>query len=457
MIANSSPLSRPTVSPGRTAARSRAATWRSSSSPAAWPRVSLTCLNRSRSQKRTADVGAVGRPSAMRLDEPVEEEHAVRQAGERVVRGLVAAPSPAAGPSAVPSTAWSPTPRRRARTSPSSWLGASPPAQPAVATPRNVVPASRGTATTSAVPMAVQQAGAGPGCSSRCWRNRGSRSVSMPTSSGMSSARSAVARSRSVPLVGQPDRGVRAQRPGRRVPQQDAGAAAADDAGQRLATTSRDGAGVGRGGQLVGQREQGPGPVRLLAGVLERDDQVERRGGVAGVRGKHRGLVAHGAVAGAGRWRPAGRACGGRRRRRRRPLRARGRHRRAGWLAMPGTSSAGSPALCTSGVRRRPGAGRRAGRRVRGRPRRRGRRCGRARCRRPRCRRGRWRRTAGSAAARAGRAVPDRRRRAPPRRRGRRLRRSQVTLVDAGGVTVGLALVVLDARRRAGRRSSGRC
>ena len=51
---NSSPPSRATVSAGRTARRIRSAAWRSSSSPAAWPRLSLTFLKRSRSMKRTA-------------------------------------------------------------------------------------------------------------------------------------------------------------------------------------------------------------------------------------------------------------------------------------------------------------------------------------------------------------------------------------------------------------------
>ena len=51
---NSSPPNRDSVSPGRTARRSRSATTRSSSSPTWWPRLSLTTLKRSRSPKSTA-------------------------------------------------------------------------------------------------------------------------------------------------------------------------------------------------------------------------------------------------------------------------------------------------------------------------------------------------------------------------------------------------------------------
>src|SRR5476649_1821350 len=51
---NSSPPSRATTSAARTAADSRAATWRSSSSPASWPYWSLTGLNWSRSRNSRA-------------------------------------------------------------------------------------------------------------------------------------------------------------------------------------------------------------------------------------------------------------------------------------------------------------------------------------------------------------------------------------------------------------------
>ena len=47
---NSSPPSRASVSPSRKPCCSRVQTWRSSSSPAAWPQVSLTSLNWSRSR-----------------------------------------------------------------------------------------------------------------------------------------------------------------------------------------------------------------------------------------------------------------------------------------------------------------------------------------------------------------------------------------------------------------------
>ena len=56
---NSSPPSRPTVSQSRTEAERRAATARSSSSPASWPKVSFTFLKSSRSMKNTA----MGSPS----------------------------------------------------------------------------------------------------------------------------------------------------------------------------------------------------------------------------------------------------------------------------------------------------------------------------------------------------------------------------------------------------------
>ena len=52
--ANSSPPSRASRSPVRRAARSRGPTWRSRSSPAGWPRLSLTSLNPSRSSSRSA-------------------------------------------------------------------------------------------------------------------------------------------------------------------------------------------------------------------------------------------------------------------------------------------------------------------------------------------------------------------------------------------------------------------
>ncbi len=54
-MANSSPPSRATVSPGRRKERKRRAMEISSRSPTAWPRLSLTFLKRSRSRNSTAN------------------------------------------------------------------------------------------------------------------------------------------------------------------------------------------------------------------------------------------------------------------------------------------------------------------------------------------------------------------------------------------------------------------
>ncbi|KAG0919306.1 hypothetical protein G6F31_021168 [Rhizopus arrhizus] len=54
IITNSSPDSRPTMSVARARRRKRWATSRSKASPMGWPRVSLTCLKRSRSRNSTA-------------------------------------------------------------------------------------------------------------------------------------------------------------------------------------------------------------------------------------------------------------------------------------------------------------------------------------------------------------------------------------------------------------------
>ena len=63
--ANSSPPKRATVSPVAHRRRSRSATWTSSWSPAAWPRLSLTSLNPSRSRNSTATSSrAAAAPSA---------------------------------------------------------------------------------------------------------------------------------------------------------------------------------------------------------------------------------------------------------------------------------------------------------------------------------------------------------------------------------------------------------
>ena len=84
--ANSSPPKRAMVSDGRTHSHSRSATAISSSSPTAWPSVSLTVLKSSRSTNSTATEGSGSRE---RLLDPVDEQRAVGQVGERVVEGLV--------------------------------------------------------------------------------------------------------------------------------------------------------------------------------------------------------------------------------------------------------------------------------------------------------------------------------------------------------------------------------
>ena len=61
---NSSPPKRATVSPGRITPRAAAPTSTSSSSPASWPRLSLTFLKRSRSRNSTATRCAVARGHA---------------------------------------------------------------------------------------------------------------------------------------------------------------------------------------------------------------------------------------------------------------------------------------------------------------------------------------------------------------------------------------------------------
>ena len=86
---NSSPPKRATMSDGRIAPLSRSATATSSRSPAECPRLSFTTLKRSRSRKSTATrswLTAAARELAL---EPLDEQRAVGQAGERVVDGLV--------------------------------------------------------------------------------------------------------------------------------------------------------------------------------------------------------------------------------------------------------------------------------------------------------------------------------------------------------------------------------
>ena len=90
MTANSSPPSRAHVSSGRRQLSSRRATSISSSSPAAWPRLSLTVLKSSRSTKRTANRFWRRTPAVERVADAVGEERAVREPGQRVVERLVA-------------------------------------------------------------------------------------------------------------------------------------------------------------------------------------------------------------------------------------------------------------------------------------------------------------------------------------------------------------------------------
>ena len=87
--ANSSPPSRAAVSPARRSRRAGCATAISSSSPPAWPSESLTNLKPSRSTKSTATGVRSRAPRAARpVLQPIHEERAVRQVGERVVERL---------------------------------------------------------------------------------------------------------------------------------------------------------------------------------------------------------------------------------------------------------------------------------------------------------------------------------------------------------------------------------
>ena len=115
--ANSSPPSRATVSPGRTARSRRRATTSSSWSPAGWPRVSLTSLNRSRSSRNSAIPAALAARVVERRLDPALQQDPVGQVGEGVVQRLPllgardrrrscrrrAAAAAAAGPAARPS------------------------------------------------------------------------------------------------------------------------------------------------------------------------------------------------------------------------------------------------------------------------------------------------------------------------------------------------------------------
>jgi hypothetical protein len=86
--ANSSPPRRETMSSPRTADTIRRPASTSSSSPAAWPKLSLTSLKRSRSRNSTANTGdrRCGRAIARCRR---SSRRPVGQAGQRIVHGLV--------------------------------------------------------------------------------------------------------------------------------------------------------------------------------------------------------------------------------------------------------------------------------------------------------------------------------------------------------------------------------
>ena len=86
---NSSPPSRAAVSPARNASDSRAATAISSSSPRAWPSESLIVLKPSRSRNNTPTAVPERDGPLLGLPQPVHEQRAVRQLGQRVVQRTV--------------------------------------------------------------------------------------------------------------------------------------------------------------------------------------------------------------------------------------------------------------------------------------------------------------------------------------------------------------------------------
>ena len=87
-IANSSPPSRATMSPGRLAVRSRAAVARNARSPASWPQRSFSVLKLSRSMNISVP-GSLSRSSrSMRRTMSLGERAAVVDAGQRIGAGL---------------------------------------------------------------------------------------------------------------------------------------------------------------------------------------------------------------------------------------------------------------------------------------------------------------------------------------------------------------------------------
>ena len=89
--ANSSPPVCATVPPGHHVRCMRPATACSSASPTLWPRVSLSCLKRSRSENSRAP-RCHGLRVARSCLQPLEQQAAVGQAGEGVVVGQVEHP-----------------------------------------------------------------------------------------------------------------------------------------------------------------------------------------------------------------------------------------------------------------------------------------------------------------------------------------------------------------------------
>ena len=91
--ANWSPESRASVSCGLSRRPSRRASVSRIESPTAMPTESLTCLKRSRSMTTTVGrICRIGLGERQHGFEPVEEQLAVRQAGEVVVHGVVQQP-----------------------------------------------------------------------------------------------------------------------------------------------------------------------------------------------------------------------------------------------------------------------------------------------------------------------------------------------------------------------------
>ena len=87
--ANSSPPSRAAVSPRARNEAAAASSSTSSWSPVAWPKLSLTFLKSSRSMNSTVTGRAAAPRAHERVLQPLREQHAVGEVGERVVERLV--------------------------------------------------------------------------------------------------------------------------------------------------------------------------------------------------------------------------------------------------------------------------------------------------------------------------------------------------------------------------------